>query len=238
MSSWQALFLAEKTKHLPLQHHSFFLLSTHPPHLCSFLWIYLLMATVLVIPSVSGITPPVQVGCCHSLLCPPLLTLSGRYPEPSAGRGGTTHHLVLFILLCGVLMSFPMISLDITSAQHAGQQQCWMASLQAHTKTKMTYFKCYYSPKHKWSQVITHELHYSFKFDALRGSGKLFFPLTVRLAKLANLRGYEVLACSHLYCWILTQILTSNKLKSFIDWPPWNLLLLLEALKKHVNSDF
>lgn len=29
-------------------------------------------------------------------------------------------------------MSSPMISLDITSAQHAAQQQCWMASLQSH----------------------------------------------------------------------------------------------------------
>lgn len=137
-------------------------------------------------------------------------------------------------------MSSPMISLDITSAQHAAQQQCRMASLQAHDQpakqfSKTTYFKRYYSSKHKLSQVITHKLNYSFKFDALRGSDKLFFPLMVMLAMVANLRGYEVLACSHLYYWNLTQILN---LKSFIDWPPWILLLFIGTSKKTSKSWF
>lgn len=113
--------------------------------------------------------------------------LSSRYPNPLEEREGTTHHLVLFTLLCGVLMSSPMISLDITSAQHAAQQQCRMASLQAHDqpakKDKDDLLICYYSSKHKLSQVITHELHYSFKFDALRGSNKLFFSINSHVSK-------------------------------------------------------
>lgn len=59
----------------------------------------------------------------------PPLALSGRSEPAAREGGGGAHHLVLFTLLTGVLLSSQMISVDITSVQQI-QQQChfWMTS--------------------------------------------------------------------------------------------------------------
>lgn len=75
------------------------------------------MASLLTIPCISGISSPIWADCCHSLLSPHQLCVVDL--NLLQGREGAAHRLVLFTLLTGVLLSSRMISVDITSAQHA-----------------------------------------------------------------------------------------------------------------------
>ena len=81
------------------------------------LWIYLLMASLLIVPPISGISSPVRADHCHSMLLPHQLRPVGLNLPREGGRE-KAHRLVLFTLLARVLLSSTMISVSIPSARH------------------------------------------------------------------------------------------------------------------------